>query len=118
MGTTFALICFAWIFFRARNLADAVYVVTHIFRGWGGINSLSALRRNLSGLGLTQNEFLLALAAIAFMELIHLLERHGRIRHMLRQKPAAMRWTVYYALVISMFFWGVFGPNKFIYFQF
>ncbi|MDD3412747.1 MAG: MBOAT family protein [Lachnospiraceae bacterium] len=30
---TFALVCFAWIFFRANTVSDAFYVVTHLHRG-------------------------------------------------------------------------------------
>lgn len=30
---TFILVDFAWIFFRAENLSDAVYVITHLFEG-------------------------------------------------------------------------------------
>src|SRR5205807_8719064 len=30
---TFALVCFAWIFFRAESVSDAFYVVNHLFQG-------------------------------------------------------------------------------------
>ena len=30
---TFALTCFAWIFFRANSLADAGYILNHMFIG-------------------------------------------------------------------------------------
>ena len=33
--TTFILICFAWIFFRANNLSDAMTVISGIFTKWG-----------------------------------------------------------------------------------
>ena len=33
MIVTFHLICLAWIFFRANTIADAFYVVTHLFSG-------------------------------------------------------------------------------------
>ncbi len=35
LGTvlTFALVCFAWVFFRANSLSDALYVHTHIWKG-------------------------------------------------------------------------------------
>lgn len=33
MMITFILVDFAWIFFRAENLSDAVYVITHLFEG-------------------------------------------------------------------------------------
>ena len=32
--STFSLICLAWIVFRAQNLSDAAYVITHLASGW------------------------------------------------------------------------------------
>lgn len=32
---TFMLVCFAWIFFRANNLDDAITVISGIFTNWG-----------------------------------------------------------------------------------
>jgi D-alanyl-lipoteichoic acid acyltransferase DltB (MBOAT superfamily) len=34
VSTTFALVSIAWIFFRANDLNDALYISTHIFSGW------------------------------------------------------------------------------------
>lgn len=31
---TFALVCVAWIFFRASNIKEAVHILTHLNRGW------------------------------------------------------------------------------------
>ncbi len=42
---TFLLVCFAWIFFRAKTLADGWYVVSHLFSG------LDAIPRLLTHLG-------------------------------------------------------------------
>ena len=43
---TFNLVSFSWIFFRAKNLADASYIVTHLLRGIG--SSLRLLLRSLT----------------------------------------------------------------------
>jgi len=52
------------------------------------------------------------------MESVHLLQRHRRIRHMLAEKPLWLRWSVYYALIFGILFFGVFERQQFIYFQF
>lgn len=64
---TFHLVCFAWIFFRARTLGDALYVVQHLASGLGG-----SLGQVLAGqleaplyLGQGSGRFASALAAIA-----------------------------------------------------
>jgi alginate O-acetyltransferase complex protein AlgI len=112
--TTFFLICFAWIFFRAETLSDAWYIVTHSFR----INLYSFNIENIENLGLSRSNFLVAILSLIFMEFVHLVQRHGSIRHMLSTKPTWMRWGLYYAIVLGMIFFGMFGENEFIYFQF
>lgn len=126
---TFGLICFAWIFFRARDLSDALYIVTHLFDGVGELitfcltnpSALNSGRRVLQGvfLDLPKTDFLIAVVAIIFMESVHLIQRHKDIRHMLSERPAWLRWAVYYVLIFSILVFGAFEtPNQFIYFQF
>jgi hypothetical protein len=37
---------------------------------------------------------------------------------MLADRPLALRWAVYYSLLLGIIFWGVFEHTQFIYFQF
>jgi D-alanyl-lipoteichoic acid acyltransferase DltB (MBOAT superfamily) len=116
---TFLLVCFAWIFFRAKNLGDAWYIVTHLFVGFQNIpifiSQMSSLTEIVSG---GKIGFLICILSIIFMELIHLLQRHNKIRHMLSERPFYIRWLIYYLLVLGILLFGVFGNNNFIYFQF
>ena len=107
---TFHLVTFAWIAFRAKSIAEAWIVVRRIFDfgDW----------RTPADLGLGREEIALALLSIAFMEMVHLLERHRNIRHMLKEKPAAVRGLVYAGMILSIFFLGKFNSRSFIYFQF
>ena len=118
VGITFSLICFAWIFFRARNVSEAWYVVTHLFQGLGSLFSLSGFQNNLRGLGFGRYDFMIAFSAIVFMEIVHLIQRHGGIRHMLSTRPSWIRWIAYYAIVVGIILFGVFNKSQFIYFQF
>ncbi|MCX7923709.1 MAG: MBOAT family protein [Clostridia bacterium] len=119
LGITFSLICFSWIFFRANSLHDAVYIVSHLFKGFENIPNIQALTDSLFKLGLRQYEFFIAVASIIIMELIHIVEqRKGSVRAILSEKPAWFRWTAYYLLVTSILVFGVFGNQEFIYFQF
>jgi D-alanyl-lipoteichoic acid acyltransferase DltB (MBOAT superfamily) len=113
IAVTFNLVAFAWIFFRARNITDATYIITHLFSGV----SVSQLA-SLNALGLNYYELFIACAAILVMESIHLMERHTHMRHFLRTKPVWIRWGVYYFLLISIIYLGIFGEQQFIYFQF
>ncbi len=107
--TTFHLVLFGWIFFRANNLFDALYIVKNIFKGpnWHHYT-----------IGLNQSEFVIALLSILFMESVHLMQRHRRMRRFLNNKPKALRWSIYIVVLISILMFGVFSNQEFIYFQF
>lgn len=116
--TTFSLICFAWIFFRAGNLADALYVASHLFDGIGSILKPGYVMGVIGTLGLSITDFQIAMGAIAVMEAVHLIQRQGQIRDMLVKRPSWQRWTLYYAVVFVILFAGRYGNQDFIYFQF
>lgn len=47
---TFALVCFAWIFFRGNSLSDCGTIIAKIFTDWSGTRAaLSAMDLDLSG---------------------------------------------------------------------
>ncbi|MFN2377917.1 MAG: MBOAT family protein [Candidatus Binatia bacterium] len=113
--TTFALVCVAWVFFRATNVSEALYVITHFPVGF----SLSG--QSLAGLldlGLTGYEITVTLVAIVILETVQWMERNGRLDPGLSAQPAAVRWAAYYALVAGILFFGSFTEAEFIYFQF
>jgi len=116
VATTFALVCFAWIFFRAQSLNDAWFIVTHLFTGWGSVLSGYDLQPVLI-LG-SYRFFVTALILIGAMETVHLAQRKGSVVEMLNQKPIWLRWSVYYILIISIMLLGNFNSQEFIYFQF
>ncbi|MGD9872684.1 MAG: MBOAT family protein [Kiritimatiellia bacterium] len=123
VAVTFALVCFAWIFFRAGSLYDALYMVRHLFSGipnWlqnlFALDTDAVLRPLL--VGQTLEDFLLAVGAIAFMELIHLFQRHGHMRQMLGTWPLPLRWAACYLMIAAIIVLGRFNITEFIYFQF
>ena len=117
---TFALVTFAWIFFRAKTFADAQYIVAHLFTGSGALltnpTSLELWRRSFGGLGLG-----LVKVAVASAFLLEVLtyfharfDFHGRWAAL----PIGFRWAGYYAAVVWILVFGNFGAAQFIYFQF
>lgn len=115
---TFNLVSFAWIFFRAQSLHDAFYIATHLFAlssrvtGEAGAVPAGAFILDRVDLGI-------AFAAVAFMEIVHLLQRRRRMRQFLSERPFWMRWPAYYALTMGILLFGKFElPQQFIYFQF
>jgi len=109
---TFNLVSFAWIFFRANSLADAFYVITHLFSGLSF--SISEL---LVGT-ITIPYLIIAFLSIFFMEFIHLIQRRVHIRQFLDDKPLIIRWSIYCILIFAILIFGVYEEIPFIYFQF
>lgn len=112
---TFSLINFTWIFFRANHLSDAWYIITHLF---SGLTDPGMLRIVWSGFGHGTANLLATCAAILFMEYIHGIQRHSRIRSMLKGKPVFLRLSIYGTMILSILILGEFSANQFIYFQF
>ncbi|MBF0485115.1 MAG: MBOAT family protein [Candidatus Omnitrophica bacterium] len=124
---TFAFVSFAWIFFRANTVHDAFYIVRNLFKGFDTVFSLigqgnimaalNALRAG--GFGIGKSGMAIVLSALFILYAVQYFQESGEgIRIRLEKLGPVVRWFLYYALVFSMLGLGVFGSNKFIYFQF
>ncbi len=111
IGITFILVNLGWIFFRANNVSDAFYIITHLFTNWSF---------NISKLiwGITPGYIAYCFIFIGFMEFIHLIQEHRSIRHFLNDRPLILRWGIYILLLLLILLFGVFNNTPFIYFQF
>ena len=110
---TFNLVSFAWIFFRANTLSDAVYILRHLFVNSESPSSLFAIMPG------GWYEWMIALLALLLMEAVHWMQqRDGSIRTVIRRQPAWLRWSAYYGLVMVIVMFGKFGANEFIYSRF
>lgn len=119
ISLTFSLTAFAWIFFRANNISDAVYVISNLFNDIGRYGDLSAMQIQLRGLGLGMNELLMSCGLIIFMECFNLYERSGDVWLQLKSKPRWIRWSVYYIIMFGILFLAPHSRgSNFIYFQF
>lgn len=110
---TFTLVCFGWIFFRANNISDAIYVIKNMFTNIG--NGVP-----IDQLGLDSFQLKVAFLSIGVMELVHLIQEYKKktIREIISTKPIWIRWSLYYILVLCIILLGTFGSQEFIYFQF
>jgi len=117
--TTFFLVSFAWIFFRANDVQSALYISSHIFSG------LPDLLHNLMNhvpiyerMGINKKGMLLSVFLIILLESVHYLQAKTNLSDIFKQKPFYIRWAVYYCVVIAVLYLGVFENRQFIYFQF
>ena len=117
--TTFVLVAFAWIFFRANNVHSSLYIVKHIFTGVPDLlNKLLDHQKVLEYIGLDKKNMVLSVFLILFLETVHYVQSKKNISKIFKQKPTYIRWAVYYGLVLVIFSLGVFENRQFIYFQF
>lgn len=119
----FMLISVAWVFFRAQDLSQAFYVITHFFSGIAGqvkmsVTNVNYARLQLLYLNQSSTEFFLGIFFVIIMILIHKLQRKDSFDGWLMRQSVPLRWSFYYCLVIAFIFFGVFNRSEFIYFQF
>lgn len=108
--STFLLTCAAWVVFRARNLGDAGYILTHFWRNWdfSSIKTEQFLLRQMP----------VALGSILFLELVQFLNGRVRLASLVVEAPLVPRWAIYGSFVFLVVLFGVFRNAQFIYFQF
>ena len=115
---TFILVTFAWIFFRANNVSDALHIVSRLPVGWNALLSVEGMRAVFLQMGMGRVSFIIAIMSIFFMELVHYVERHRNMRTMLSDRPAWVRWPFYIILVLAIINLGGMNAVPFIYFAF
>ena len=104
MVITFACVTFAWIFFRAESIPQALSYINHIF-----FSKISSP---------VERELLLIIPLLVVLMLVEWLQRseqHGLAIGNIKFR--ALRWGFYIALAIIIFCFGA-DKQNFIYFQF
>jgi len=104
---TFNLVSLAWVFFRASNFADAMYVVTNMLKGIYGV------RYFISSTG----KFNILAVAISLVIFIVVSYNVTKFNFLFQNKPL-FRWILYYALLFTILSLGKFGESSFLYFKF
>jgi alginate O-acetyltransferase complex protein AlgI len=109
MAGTFALVTLTWVFFRSPTISDAFQYLARLGvpQHWQALPQASDLRYWLPVSGLV-----LVMLCAEWIQ-----RRHDHVL-VLGRLPLLTRWAIYQLIVVSLFFFGVFGAERFIYFQF
>ena len=117
---TFALVCFAWIFFRANSMSDALYVVKNLFTGIA--SPMDYLRSTYQSTVITAGiplQMGLLFFYVFLLLVIDLMDNHKDIILTVSSLPLVVRWTVYVVFVLFIILcMPKNAPAEFIYFQF
>jgi len=140
---TFSLVTFAWIFFRAASLPDALYIVRHLVSSWPSylvqsghifreslqtpadlrlyplVNAVFTILKPLTD----ESRTVIALTALALiiLVLVEVLQSRGNFLEQLHQKPIYLRRIVYASLIVVILIFVTSYASvqqDFIYFQF
>ena len=118
---TFALVTFAWIFFRANSVQQAFEICKELFNvnasDYFHIAKIDLHGQPYSYLGLAKWKFIASLLVLPILWLADYLISSGRLSQILKQSNW-VTWPLYYLLVIGILLFGVFETHQFIYFQF
>ncbi len=109
MFATFNLFAYSGIFFGVKSVSDGWYMVTHSVGKT--INAGPLLDDGIQ-------TAMMIIVVIVFMIIQWIQEYRGRIRDLVRTKPAWMRWAMYSLVCFMILFFGVRGAAQFIYFRF
>lgn len=117
--TTYLLICFSWIFFRADTFSMAIQVIKQMVMEF---NPWILTDGTLYKLGLDEKNFHLAIVGIIILLVFDYFNAKQDIRERLGFCHIVFRWSVYYLTIFSIIIFGVYGlgydASQFIYFQF
>lgn len=120
MVSTFALICFTWIFFRANSVNDAIYALCHLMPLEC---SISSIIQAIAAPGVGRVQLYVILLAISILVLVEFIIISGKAAFitMTFNYHRLFRWTCYFCLIILMMTFGIMEDEfdtSFIYFQF
>jgi alginate O-acetyltransferase complex protein AlgI len=118
VAITFFLVTFAWIFFRANNVNDAIFIIKKIAEC--KIGDFKDVLTDAIPLSETfkRIDLLITVLLILTLETVHYFQSTKNIERLFLHTPKTLRWSVYYFLILIILILGVFENRNFIYFQF
>lgn len=108
---TFHLILVTWVFFRAASIGDALTVLQRVTQS-------AALLPSLLWTRIQGPEILYSIALIGLLMGIEIIDERRPIWQRLESRPRAVRWAVYYAVIIVLLVLGRWQLQNFVYMQF
>jgi len=120
---TFHLVCFAWIFFRAKGLNDAWYVVTHLLRPVAADARYETSNDYLIQkilMGQPREFFIVLLSLVTTVAVSFVVNRdeNNSLSVFWERRSLPVRWGLYVSLVLSIIVFAVYESSTFIYYQF
>lgn len=111
---TFLLITFAWIFFRANNFNDAIYIIKNMFN----IN-FNNIKEQILSIGLDKYDLLITSISIIILFFFEIMNQKRNVLKMYKTFPSLIKIGIVFILIFSIIVFGQYGPgfdnSQFIY---
>jgi len=117
---TFGLVSFAWLFFKANSINEAVHIMKSIIN-LDGITAEKAWIFKDGSLGLDDKDFWMMTHTLLMLMIVEFVQRKHDLLVELNKQPTWFRWAVYYLLFFSITIFGFYGEANavdFVYFKF
>jgi alginate O-acetyltransferase complex protein AlgI len=105
---TFLLVYFAWIFFRANSLGNAILIIKKIFTPTSGTINLFKFKA----------DFAIAFIMISLLIVIEILIEKAQLQMKLRSAARPVKWILLILTLLVIFVLGKWESIDFLYFQF
>lgn len=117
MCVVFVFVCFAWIFFRAQNFSEAIFVIKNMFAGIG--EPLNYFMQGISDIGMSEMRFAVCIGVYLIpLAIYDYASLKTDVITWVSKKPAVIRHMFYGATVAIIMFLHAIGEVSFVYFQF
>jgi alginate O-acetyltransferase complex protein AlgI len=121
--TTFVLVTFAWVFFRADSFRAAISMFFNLKHGFlSDVKTLVHTHKVLSVIGFFNGieliDWAVIVVSIAILIGVDWMQFKMSVNNWLVKKNALYRWAIYFGIVYFILFLGKFESQQFIYFQF
>ena len=115
---TFTLVCFAWIFFRSKEIIDSFYIIATIFYDLTKFIYIDYIIKSVGKIDM--GIFYYMLCSILFITLgtIELLQAKYNITEKISNLNVFIRWNIYIVFLIIILFLGVSNNSDFLYLKF
>lgn len=113
----FVFVTLVWVFFRAQNFNEVVYIFTHAFSGVS--NPIRYLYKGYRDIYMPISLIKRTCFTVALLIIHDVLSLKYSISEVLKKFPTAIRWSIYLAFMwLLIAFMPIGADQEFIYFQF
>jgi len=121
LASTFSIVSIAWIFFRAENFEQSIYILSSLTTNLSDqFESLSSVEFTLRSFVPYRKEFMFLVYSLILFLLVEAVMFKKNVESIFQLVSITpVRWLAYYFVLAWIFYFGAFNKNaQFIYFQF